>query len=48
MNIKLIPCDCLKEDEAWLLSVVEDKLQAVKITNIGGQDGRSSLRVEEA
>ena len=34
IGIRLVPC-C--EDQVWMLSVVDGKLQAVKIVNIGGQ-----------
>lgn len=35
-EIGLVPCEAL-EDQVWLLSVVDRKLQAVKIMDIGGQ-----------
>jgi len=38
-SIVLVPCVCLEEGEAWLLSVVDDKLQAVKIVGIINEEG---------
>ena len=35
-EIEVVPCELL-EDQVWMLSVVDGKLQAVKIVDIGGQ-----------
>jgi hypothetical protein len=36
-DIEVVPCEAL-EDQVWMLSVVDGKLQAVKIMDIGGQE----------